>query len=114
MHELGVVFRVIDIVKEVAAEHELSRVSKVTLELGEVSGVIEEYLHKCWKWSIKREPLMEEAALEVETIPAITECEDCGGMFGTVENGKTCPICGSKSTFLIQGNEFNIKDIQGQ
>lgn len=37
MHELGVVFHIIDTVKEIAASNEVERISKVTLELGEVS-----------------------------------------------------------------------------
>lgn len=30
----------------------------------------------------------------------------------TVAHGKTCPYCGGGNTFLIQGNEFNIKEIE--
>ena len=32
---------------------------------------------------------------------------------GTVEHGKICPYCGSEHTYLQQGNEFNIKEIEG-
>ena len=40
MHEMGVVFHVMDMVEDVAEENELSKVTSVTLQLGEVSGVI--------------------------------------------------------------------------
>ena len=50
--------------------------------------------------------------LEIETIPAVTFCEDCEETYGTVEYGKTCPYCGSEHTFLIQGNEHQIKEIE--
>ena len=40
MHELGVAFRVIDTVKDVARENDLTQIHSVTLELGEVSTVI--------------------------------------------------------------------------
>ena len=39
-------------------------------------------------------------------------CENCGKPYGTVEYGKICPYCGSEKTFLLQGNEFNIKEIE--
>ena len=39
MHELGIVFYIIDDVKGVAVENGVSRVARVILELGEVSGV---------------------------------------------------------------------------
>lgn len=115
MHELGVVFHVIKMVENVCAENDLTEVSSVTLELGEVSTVIESYLRDVWKWAcLKRSEHMKEAELVVETIPAITYCEDCGERYGTVEHGKICPKCGSGHTFLLQGNEFNIKEIEAR
>ena len=101
MHELGVVFQVIKMVEEVCEENDLTEISSVTLELGEVSTVIEKYEH------------MKDSKLIVETIPAITYCESCGAKYGTVKHGKICPECGSGHTYLLQGNEFNIKEIEG-
>ena len=112
MHELGVAFRVIDTVKDVARENDLTQIHSVTLELGEVSTVIESYLQNCWKWAVKREgEMLEDTLLVVETIPAVTYCEDCRRTYDTVAHGKICPHCGSEHTYLIQGNEFNIKEI---
>lgn len=114
MHELGVVFHVIKMVEEVAAENDLTEISSVTLELGEVSAVIESYLQSCWKWSVeKKSDIMHGCKLIVEPIPAVTFCEDCEKTYRTVEHGKICPHCGSGHTYLLQGNEFNIKEIEG-
>ena len=41
MHELGVVFQAIKIVEEVAKENNLTEIESVTVEIGEVSTVIE-------------------------------------------------------------------------
>ncbi len=41
MHELGIVFHIIDSVEAVGKENSLQAVSSVTLELGEVSTVID-------------------------------------------------------------------------
>ena len=115
MHELGVVFHVIKKVEEVAKENNITEINSVTLEIGEVSTVIEDYLRKCWKWSIeKKSELLKETELIVEKIPAITYCEDCEKTYSTVEYGKTCPHCGSGLTYLIQGNEFSIKEIEAR
>lgn len=114
MHELGVVFSVIKTVDKIAIENEMESVASVTLELGEVSTVIPEYLHDCWKWAVeKRSQKMKEAKLKIEKIDAITFCEDCKETYPTVEYGKKCPHCGSEHTYLLQGNEFNIKEIEG-
>lgn len=112
MHELGVVFHIIDDLKAVASDNDVSSISKVTIELGEVSGVVEEYLTDCWKWACKKEELVKDCEMEVEIIPGITYCEDCGETYETVKYAKVCPNCGSKHTYLIQGNEFNIKQIE--
>ncbi len=115
MHELGVVFHVIKKVEEVAKENELTEIKSVTLEVGEVSTVIEDYLRKCWKWSIeKKSELLKETELIVEKIPAITYCEECKQTYSTVEYGKICPHCKSAETYLIQGNEFSIKEIEAR
>lgn len=47
MHELGVVFHVIKSVNKIAAENNVAKVTAVTIELGEVSTVIPEYLQDC-------------------------------------------------------------------
>ena len=111
MHELGVVFYVIRDVKKVAQENNVEQVETVTLEIGEVSGVVHEYLIDCWNWAVKKEPIMEHAVLQIETIPAVTYCENCKQTYETVKYAKICPYCKSEQTYLLRGNEFNIKEI---
>lgn len=111
MHELGVVFYIIRDVKEVAAENNVSRVAEVTIELGEVSGVIPEYLTDCWEWACKKEPIMVGAKLNIETMEAVTFCEDCRQEYSTMKYAKICPHCGSENTYLLRGRDVNIKDI---
>ena len=50
--------------------------------------------------------------MTVETIPAVTVCEDCGQQYPTVQFGRTCPHCGSEKTWLKQGREINLKEIE--
>ena len=112
MHELSVVFHVIRRVEELGEENHLEKVSRVTVEIGEVSTVIPHYLIDCWNWAVKKTDLLQEAQLQVETIPAITYCEGCQSTYPTVAHGRQCPHCGSGATYLLQGNEFNIKEIE--
>ena len=78
----------------------------------EVSGVLHNYLDDCWNWACAKNELMSGARLQIEVIPAITFCEDCKGTYETVKHGKICPLCGSENTYLISGNEINIKEIE--
>lgn len=112
MHELGVVFHIMKTVRKVAQENSLTEIATVTVELGEVSTVIPSYLTDCWRWAAAKEELFQNSKLEIEIIPAVTYCEDCQQTYETVEHGKICPFCQSEKTYLIQGNEFNVKEIE--
>ena len=111
MHELGIVTHVIRSVEEVVAQHSLTSVSSVTLEIGEVSGVVPGYLTDCWNWAVKISDLLRGSVLKTEMFPAVTQCGGCGRTYPTVENGKICPHCGSEDTWLLTGNELSIKEI---
>lgn len=112
MHELGIVFHIIDNLEKIAKENELCMIATVTLELGEVSGVIDTYLKNCWKWAADKSDLLRGSELVIEEIPAVTVCEDCKKTYSTVAHGKTCPFCSGGNTYLVRGNECNIKEIE--
>lgn len=112
MHELGIVYHIIRDVKNVARANGVSRVSSVTLLLGEVSGVVPDLLLDAWRWAADKKPIVRGAELIVEPVEAVTHCEACGRNYATVEHGKTCPHCGSGETYLLQGREVMIKQIE--
>ncbi len=111
MHELSIVTYVIKQVDEIAKENKLTNIQSVTLEFGEVSGIVPEYLSDCWQWYAKKTPLIEHTEFKYEIIPAVTWCDDCKTTYPTVKYGKTCPNCGSGHTWLQRGQEMNIKEI---
>ena len=112
MHELGIVFYIIRDVKQAALEHSVQKVSGVVMNIGEVSTIIPDYLTDCWRWAADKEDLLRGAELKINTIPAVTYCEDCGQEYETVRYGKTCPHCHGGHTYLLRGNEVEIKEIE--
>lgn len=111
MHELGVVFHIADIVKDLARGNKVSRVAKVILRIGEVSTVVNDQLIDCWNWNANRSEILKGCELDISTIPAVTYCEDCKQEYPTVQYGKICPYCKSEHTYLLRGNEIEIKEI---
>lgn len=111
MHELGIVFHVLNSIEDVAKENNLTQVQNITLEIGEVSAVIPHYLTDCFNWAVKKRPLFTDCSLSVEMLPAVTWCDGCKREYETVTYGRICPHCGSEKTWLLKGNELNIKDI---
>lgn len=114
MHELGLVSHVIQTVQELCKENNLTTVASVTLQIGEVSGIMPEYLVDCWNWSCKKTEILKNAELRTEALTAYTFCENCGERYLTVKYAKECPKCHSLDTYLICGNEFIIKEIEAQ
>ena len=112
MHELGTVFYVIEQVDKICRENELTVVGSVTLEIGEVSGIIPEFIVDCWNWARVKNEFMKNAELKIETLEAVTYCEDCQKTYPTLKYKKICPYCGSEHTYLLTGNEYNIKEIE--
>ena len=111
MHELGIVFYIIKDVKKTAEEHGVSHVSAVVMDIGEVSTVVPHYLQDCWRWAADKEEMLTGCELRVNTIPAVTRCDDCHREYETVRYGKTCPYCQGGNTWLLRGNEVEIKEI---
>ena len=89
MHELGTVFYVIKQVEQLCVENNLSTVGSVTLEIGEVSGIIPKYVQDCWDWAIKDTTYLKNTELKIETLDAVTYCEDCGKTYPTVKHAKS-------------------------
>lgn len=112
MHELGIVVHITKTLTEIAEENQLTEIGSVTLEVGEVSGIVPEFLTDCWEYYRKKFTLLKESELRIETLPAVTFCEGCEKTYPTVEYGKKCPYCGSDCTYLVAGNECNIKEIE--
>lgn len=112
MHELGIIVHIAKSLKQIAVENDLTNIGSVTLEIGEVSTVVPSYLTDCWQYYRKKEALFADAELKIEMLEAITYCENCEKQYPTVQYGRQCPHCGSYETYLLVGEECNIKEIE--
>lgn len=112
MHELGIAFHIISEIDKIAEQNKVKEVKSVTLEIGEVSTVIPRYLEDVWKWACEnRSQYMKNCELKIIVTRAISFCSSCQKTYHTLE-GKVCPNCGSKETFLVEGDQTNIKSIE--
>lgn len=112
MHELGIVMQVIDQVEKVAAQNEVTQVRKLNMEVGEVSSVVPKLFADCFGWAKKKTKYMRETQLEMIILEGISYCQDCKQTYQTTAYAKKCPHCGGFHTYLVTGNEINIKDIE--
>ena len=114
MHEMGIIINLANTLEDTAREENLKKIGSVTLQVGEVSGIMTDYFEDCWNYFKKKHPVLEESALRIETIPAITYCSSCEAHYRTAKYGRECPYCHSGETWLVQGNECVIKEIEAE
>ena len=87
MHELGIVFHIIDTVEQVGRENGVTQVRCVTLDVGQVSGIEDPYLMDCWRWAADRSEMLRGARLQIETVHAVTLCDACGKTYEMTPTG---------------------------
>ncbi len=114
MHEMGIVLHLAKTIDEVCEKEQLTKVSSVTLQVGEVSGIMTDLFVDCWNYFKVRHPVLAESELRLETLPAVTWCDSCKRTYETVRYGKECPYCHSGETWLLNGNECIIKEIEAE
>jgi len=112
MHEMGIILHLAKTLEETAEQEKIKKITRVALEVGEVSGIMTDYFEECWNYFRRKHPVLETAELELITLPAVTWCDSCKQTYPTVEFGRTCPHCGSGETWLLKGNECIIKEIE--
>ena len=112
MHELGIAFHIVSEVDKIAEQNKSTQVKSVTLEVGEVSSVVPKYLEDVWNWACEhRSKYMKDCKLNIIVTKATSYCENCKKTYSTLE-GKICPHCGSDQTYLVDGDQVNIRNIQ--
>ncbi len=112
MHELSYVTGFINIaVKELKKNPSVIPV-KLVVEVGEMTGVLPEYLYKYFPAAAKDTPLAD-AALEVISVPVEVICSTCRTTYHPDQsNGYSCPSCGGKGVKLLHGRECMVKQLE--
>lgn len=111
MHEMGIVLHLAKTLEQTAQEQHLNQIIGVTLQVGEVSGIMTDLFVDCWNYFKARHPILKNSELVLEPIPAVTWCDNCKTTYPTLPHGRICPHCGSGETWLQSGSECIIKEI---
>ena len=113
MHELGIVYNIVERVMEVVEGNDLTEVEAIVLLIGENSGVVPSYLHACFPAAVDG-TMLEKTALEVRVVISNGVCGSCGKVFGINAEKGVCPQCKNAEYEVISGNEFMIKEIRAR
>lgn len=108
MHELSITQGVVDICEKSAAGR---RVTGVTLEIGELSGVVPEAVEFCFA-ACTDGTLLEGAALVIERIAGRGHCAGCGIDFPIRAYYDPCPACGGYGVAVVAGEELRVRELE--
>lgn len=112
MHELGILSSMITMLEDIMEKENLSHIEKIVLQVGEVSGIVPDYLEYCYPAAVYKTQF-EDMKMEMEVIPGIVKCGYCGEEFNAVKNDLKCPNCKAVDNMTaLTGKEFIIKEIQ--
>ena len=113
MHELSIVEGLIDIVKDTAREHGLSKVTRIKLRIGEMRQVVPDALLFAFEIAGK-DTVAEGAEILITNVPTKAHCDGCGIDFGVEEFCFVCTGCGSGQVTVTEGKELYIDSLEGE
>ncbi|WP_242861014.1 hydrogenase maturation nickel metallochaperone HypA [Clostridium scatologenes] len=103
----------IDIVLKKAEECNFKTIRKVTLKIGELSGVMDEALNFAFN-ELKNYSMLRDAELCIDKVKAMAYCEECKENYPIDHFNKLCPRCGSFSSQIVNGYELYLYSIEGE
>ena len=111
MHELSLMEGVLEILLESQKAHGFQRVTRVVLEVGELSGALPEALEFCFSAEMEGSPA-EGAELELNLVEGSAWCGDCLQDFPLQSRIDLCPKCGAPPSRITGGNDLQVRAIE--
>jgi hydrogenase nickel incorporation protein HypA/HybF len=111
VHELGIAQSIIDIVTKVANENGGGRISRVSIQAGELRALVKDQLTFCFDFAAEGTQAAG-AKLDVEVIPVEALCESCNREFRVRNFEFICPDCGGTSVRVLRGKELRILEVE--
>ncbi|BDU72806.1 hydrogenase maturation nickel metallochaperone HypA [Mesoterricola silvestris] len=108
MHELSLMAGMLGIIAGEARGQGFTRVSRIVLEIGALSGVEPEALRFAFDVSA-RGTVAEGAELEIEETEGRAQCGACGHTVPVRGTWGGCPACGTDALKVIAGKETRVK-----
>ncbi len=108
MHELAITQGIVEICEQYAAG---SQVLAVTVEIGDLSGVVPEAVEFCFE-ACSRDTLLEGARLVIERVPGRARCRDCAAEQEVSSFHEPCAACGGFGMELLSGTELRVRELE--
>lgn len=112
MHEMGLVQNIFDIVLKTAEQNGISKVLRINIRAGQLRAIVPQQLQFCFEILSKESPIVEGAALVIETLPVKGRCKSCMHEFPVKDFSFVCPDCKHEDIEVLQGMELLVSNIE--
>lgn len=112
MHELGIMKDVLQTALRIAEQHNGKKVTKITLRVGVMSGIVPRFCTSMFEY-IAKDTIAEGCEMIVEEEPAVFKCLKCGEktVYNELSSEIKCCACGSPSLRLVEGYKSQIVNV---
>jgi hydrogenase nickel incorporation protein HypA/HybF len=111
LHELSVCLALLEQVQGIARQHRATRVERILLRIGPLSGVEAPLLESAYPLAAAG-TIAENAVLDIEVAAVVVRCLDCGAETQAAPNRLCCGSCGGFRTNLVSGDEMLLANLE--
>ena len=113
MHEISLVQGLLQQLHDIARQHKTSRVLKVTMVVGPLSGVVVESFQFGFDILTKEDDLVRDAELKIIIPEVVYRCSGCGAEY-TTSGGRPerCESCDDNLLYTEDGNDLILQQVE--
>jgi Zn finger protein HypA/HybF (possibly regulating hydrogenase expression) len=111
MHEIGVLYKMIEQVEDVAKKNNVKHIKSIEIELGELSGMLPVFFEQYYPIIAQNREMFKDSNLIIREVPGEGLCLDCSTMFNVMRCEGICPKCKSRNKKILSGRDFVLKNI---
>lgn len=111
MHELSITEHLLDITLEHAEKATASRILRINLVIGDLTGFSEESI-KFYFDILSEATKANRALLSIARVPVLVRCGQCRTEFTPGDRTWHCPLCEGAFDEIIKGREFYVESIE--
>lgn len=111
MHEFSIVNALLDMCEQNAKDNAMSKVIKVEIKIGKLSGVEPHLLQTAFD-TFKEGTVCEGAMLQMHVQDVILRCNSCHAETVILNNTFECPTCKSTECSVVDGEEMYLMRLE--
>ncbi len=111
MHELPVTMSILSIVLEHAKTVKANKVSRINLTIGELSGIVPEYIELQFDF-LSKDTIAAGANLTIHQPPTKLRCRNCDTVFSPDNQDWVCPSCREQKIEIVSGRECSVESME--